>query len=394
MKKYALVFMTALLTGLYILTGFTARAAQCAYFEEHKDHDWQQTIVFYPTCESDGYYELKCRECGVTQIVVTATATGHDWLETASVEPTCETDGWYELTCQNCAEVLRVDQPKMGHKWAATNTRHESTCSEMGYVVEECLRCGAQRQTALPLAEHTWGEWIETEAAGEDEQGKHMRTCLVCGETEVEGFYPEGTLYPGCYDPEAVTALQDILIELEYLDGSADGRYGSMTHDAVAAFQTDNGLESDGVAWPRTLAAITHSWEVKNGLAPTNDAICFHYGPELVMPCAEHSSLMLTQKIMLAGALDDRERLRTMKEAAQMWQDDLNALFERWVESRPAQAEVAKSAQAAFYRSLEAREGAMAGDDEILIQLRLDAIQRECMRLCEALGSQDAEGAQ
>ncbi len=55
---------------------------------------------------------------------------------------------------------------------------------------------------------------------------------------------------------EAVKKLQQRLIELRYLTGSADGTYGSATKAAVQAFQQVVGLEADGVADPTTQMAL------------------------------------------------------------------------------------------------------------------------------------------
>ncbi len=55
---------------------------------------------------------------------------------------------------------------------------------------------------------------------------------------------------------EEVVALQQALIELGYDPGQPDGDYGAATEEAVASFQQDQGLESDGVAGPTTIEAI------------------------------------------------------------------------------------------------------------------------------------------
>ncbi len=49
-----------------------------------------------------------------------------------------------------------------------------------------------------------------------------------------------------------VTALQEALIELGYLSGTADGNYGKQTAAAVKAFQKANGLTVDGAAGEET----------------------------------------------------------------------------------------------------------------------------------------------
>ena len=49
-------------------------------------------------------------------------------------------------------------------------------------------------------------------------------------------------------DRDAIVALQQALIDMGYLEGSADGSYGNMTSTAVAAVQTAYQLEATGVA--------------------------------------------------------------------------------------------------------------------------------------------------
>lgn len=62
-------------------------------------------------------------------------------------------------------------------------------------------------------------------------------------------------LRSGASGPE-VLALQQRLVELGYWLGTADATYGSLTVQAVMAFQKANGLGRDGIAGPATLAAI------------------------------------------------------------------------------------------------------------------------------------------
>jgi lipoprotein-anchoring transpeptidase ErfK/SrfK len=54
----------------------------------------------------------------------------------------------------------------------------------------------------------------------------------------------------------AVVALQQRLSSLGYWLGSADGKYGDATRQAVVAFQKIAGLDRDGVVGPRTAAAL------------------------------------------------------------------------------------------------------------------------------------------
>ena len=67
--------------------------------------------------------------------------------------------------------------------------------------------------------------------------------------------YENGTLYNGCKGDE-VRELQDALIRLGYLKGTADGVFGNNTENAVRKFQKKNKLVSDGIAGKKTLSII------------------------------------------------------------------------------------------------------------------------------------------
>ncbi|MDP2210153.1 MAG: L,D-transpeptidase family protein [Candidatus Aquicultor sp.] len=55
---------------------------------------------------------------------------------------------------------------------------------------------------------------------------------------------------------EDVRRLQEKLVSLGYSPGAVDGSYSAQTRHAVIAFQKVNGLARDGVAGPKTLAAV------------------------------------------------------------------------------------------------------------------------------------------
>jgi len=62
-------------------------------------------------------------------------------------------------------------------------------------------------------------------------------------------------LRPGSAGPQ-VLALQQRLASLGYWLGTADGRYGDLTVQAVTALQKVAGLDRDGLVGPRTRAAL------------------------------------------------------------------------------------------------------------------------------------------
>ena len=55
---------------------------------------------------------------------------------------------------------------------------------------------------------------------------------------------------------EEVTAIQRALKDGGYYYGNIDGIYGTATRNAVINFQRDNGLNTDGIAGQKTLAAL------------------------------------------------------------------------------------------------------------------------------------------
>ncbi len=58
---------------------------------------------------------------------------------------------------------------------------------------------------------------------------------------------------------ESVKAMQQTLINLGYLTGRADGKFGTLTYRALKEFQKDNALYADGVAGSKTIAALNNA---------------------------------------------------------------------------------------------------------------------------------------
>ena len=73
------------------------------------------------------------------------------------------------------------------------------------------------------------------------------------GEIPVEIIKP--TLRKGSRG-DMVRELQDTLQTLGYDPGAADGVFGVRTYNALVSFQTDAGLDPDGVCGPKTWAAL------------------------------------------------------------------------------------------------------------------------------------------
>ncbi len=60
---------------------------------------------------------------------------------------------------------------------------------------------------------------------------------------------------------EAVKEVQEALIDLGYLAGSADGQFGAMTEEAIKAYQSANAIEATGIVDETTYEKIKASLE-------------------------------------------------------------------------------------------------------------------------------------
>lgn len=67
---------------------------------------------------------------------------------------------------------------------------------------------------------------------------------------------PAGTVLRPGDNGASIEALQAALASLGHDPGAVDGIYGAVTKEAVTAFQKSKGLEEDGIAGPKTIAAI------------------------------------------------------------------------------------------------------------------------------------------
>jgi hypothetical protein len=73
--------------------------------------------------------------------------------------------------------------------------------------------------------------------------------------TQPQVAVPTEPLKPGDSGAE-VTKLQRALAQAGYSPGAIDGKYGAGTTAAVKQFQQAKGLSADGIAGPKTLAAL------------------------------------------------------------------------------------------------------------------------------------------
>lgn len=97
-------------------------------------------------------------------------------------------------------------------------------------------------------------------ASGLRADGQAGEKTLEAIASAVKAVSNAGTLRKGSRG-DAVKALQQKLIALGYLSGSADGIFGDSTAKAVTAFQTAQSLTADGVAGSATIAALNRAYQ-------------------------------------------------------------------------------------------------------------------------------------
>ena len=108
--------------------------------------------------------------------------------------------------------------------------------------------------------------------AGKDTQTKLYSATAVKAETATATPAPTSSLIMQGDSNDSVRELQARLIQLGYLTGSADGKFGVQTFEALKAFQRKNGLKVDGIAGANTLSVLNSSSAISNGNTVTATA--------------------------------------------------------------------------------------------------------------------------
>lgn len=157
--------------------------------------------------------------------------------------PSAITEKQFEHHCMLLAELHR--------KYAIPVTR------------ETCLT-HAEVQPTLGVVQR--GKWdltrlpFKLDLRGALPVGDYMRervkSYMQAGGVDVLPAASAALLYEGMARNDEVMMLQRQLIILGYHVGMVDGLYGGRTKEAVMAFQSDHGLEIDGVAGPQTRSAL------------------------------------------------------------------------------------------------------------------------------------------
>lgn len=140
----------------------------------------------------------------------------------------------------------------------------EVKLGDSGAEVEEVQKYLIAKNFLTGEADGIFGE--ETEAALKKFQSEHgLLVDGVCGEETLkllktsENVAGTKNYWQLGDSGDKVSELQNILIELGYLTGEADGDFGEATESALKEFQSANGLTADGICGAETLARLENT---------------------------------------------------------------------------------------------------------------------------------------
>ena len=394
-----------LLCCFVLLIVFSASAAysECWYEDQNGTHDFEQVDVRKVTCTEDGYYILECRQCGKNVREITEKAIGHKWqkVDSESYPPTCTQGGMTTYVCDNCSQIRTESVNALGHDMYDEAVVRSPTCEIEGRMSIRCSRCGYSDVRDIPRIDHQYGAWSVTVPATDHSMGTRQSVCIECGDAQTENYFPDGTLTRGSKG-EAVRSLQQMLLDLGILRDVADGVFGAKTELAVKDYQTTAGFNSDGIAWPQTLAQLTLDWQTAMGYAsapsipePSETAaprtVCGFYqdenGAAYIQHCTYHQGIIDIAATLLASA-DQSNSLRAQKQIRTLWETELDSLYSEWLQRAPVEAQGAIiAAQATYMNYLAVQETVLQQQcDEETAALQINAeLARQYAPLCNML---------
>jgi len=150
--------------------------AECAYFDEHGDHDWIYGET-KATCETSGASFRDCSICGLHENVSTVSAAGHSWVE-GSTPADCENPGETYRDCSVCgAHETTGAIDALGHSWTVNSTAAD--CTTEGGSYQECSTCGTREElTSEEALGHDWREYTTQPTC--EAPGETYRICDRC----------------------------------------------------------------------------------------------------------------------------------------------------------------------------------------------------------------------
>ena len=185
----------------------------------------------------------------------------------------------------------------------------------------------------------------------------------------------------------------------------ADGVFGAKTESAVKSYQTTVGFNSDGIAWPQTLARLTLDWQAAMGIAPVEtpapepepsapDAplsacgiLMDENGAERFQYCDYHQGIADMAASLLAAAGETNAQ-RAQKQIRALWETEMEGLYDEWLQGVPEDEQAAIAAsRATFVNYLTVQETALKrrfGTETAARQINA-VLELQCVTLCNML---------
>ena len=355
------------------------------------NHDFYMANTAKPTCESDGYYILKCNLCGYTKKEITDKAPGHNWVQTDSREATCAEAGYKKYECSNCGASKTDSIPATGHDWKDSKVLEEASCTKTGSMRTVCQVCGLSGTRKIEKS-HKYGDWTVTEEATDHAKGTRTRTCKRCNKKQTEEFYPDGTLYKDIKNKSAeVKHLQQMLADLDFLNDKVDGKFGKKTEAAVKAFQKEYGLTADGIAWPQTIHTLGVAWDVEFGIPEDAYAPCCSFletdenGKQYWETCEVHSNIYMHAA---DGLPQDADKAEIANAYMAAWTADLERMYQIWLANcAPADQPMVINHKIMFQGYLNSQQtlwNTQFGEGSLTVLERVnEMLENQCYTLCE-----------
>lgn len=250
-------------------------------------HDFGEwTVTVQPTCAQAGQRVCTCRMCGLEQSEPIAMLP-HDFGWAITVEATDHSAGVRALRCANCGAVDHEESfdpdgtLRKGNKGDQVRALQQQLVDQ-GYLaaggVDGSYGGGTERaimrfQTDQGLAadgvawpqtqqrlRHNYGPWSAVAELGRDADGVYERVCADCGRAE-QMTIPAGKPIERRKRGEDVCVAQQMLNDLGYSAGTADGAYGPKLDAAYGAFAAESGLAfAEGQLTCENVDALVNEW--------------------------------------------------------------------------------------------------------------------------------------
>ena len=247
----------------------------------HTFGDWK--VQKEATCTAEGVMFRTCSTCSKeeTKAIEKKPHSFGDWIVRRAA--TCTKEGERYHLCKACGLEQTMPIEKIPHSYGGWVVLRDPTCTEKGLKARWCQVCGFESTREIDKLPHNYGDWAVTVEATDHSAGEMIRICESCGKQQTRSFDPEGTLRRGAKGSD-VREIQQLLYEQGYLKAKGvDGSFGGGTEKAIKAFQKDQGINPDGVAWPETIRRLHHDygdWELVTPLGRNTDG-------ELARVCRE-----------------------------------------------------------------------------------------------------------